>query len=714
MTQKSTFRWRFFRGGGFEQALIETPEELASLEQLDPKLWAALACPVQGLELDERTLSLIDGDGDGRIRVPEIRKAVHWTLGMLKDGKVLFSPGDELNLDFLSTESAEAQAVKAVAIRTLMSLQRPAGQINVADATVALELFNKGPFNGDGVVTKTSAADNEALSDLLNDILTAVGGVVDRSGEPGVDNATLEKFQSAAEATLAWWKTADEEVDSVRKLGDETEAAHGAWQAVKAKVDDYFTRCRLSAYDERAVAALNRTEADFATMAGEDFSTMPETMAAFPLARVAADGSLPLKKGMHPAWHTLLGAFRDKVVVPLLGDLESLTDEQWQEICAALAPFDSWLSARPEGGVHRLGTERVQAILTGSEMVEIKNLIEKDLEMATEAGALENLEQIVRYRRDLVTLVNNFVNFRDFFGRKKPAVFQSGTLYIDGRSCDFCLPVADAGKHAAVALRSQACLLYLNCTRRDGTPGKLTIAAAVTDGDLETLMVGRNGVYFDRQGRDWDATVVKIIENPISIRQAFWSPYRKAARLISEQMEKFAAAKEKSADAALTSGVTGVTGAVEPAKKPAPFDMAKFVGIFAAVGLAIGAIGTALSALVTGFMQLAVWQMPLAIGGLMLLISGPAMLMAWLKLRQRNIAPILDANGWAVNTQARLTVRFGESLTAVATLPPGSYRSVGDPFEQESNTLPKILLFAVIIVLAGLLWKMGAIPPVCR
>ena len=54
----------------------------------------------------------------------------------------------------------------------------------------------------------------------------------------------------------------------------------------------------------------------------------------------------------------------------------------------------------------------------------------------------------------------------------------------------------------------------------------MTIAAAFTAGDSDNLMVGRNGVFYDRKGRDWDATIVKIVEHPISIRQAFWLPYK--------------------------------------------------------------------------------------------------------------------------------------------------------------------------------------------
>jgi hypothetical protein len=41
----SLHKWRFFRSGGFDQVRLETGADLKALDQLDPKLWAALrAC----------------------------------------------------------------------------------------------------------------------------------------------------------------------------------------------------------------------------------------------------------------------------------------------------------------------------------------------------------------------------------------------------------------------------------------------------------------------------------------------------------------------------------------------------------------------------------------------------------------------------------------------------------------------------------------------
>jgi hypothetical protein len=230
----------------------------------------------------------------------------------------------------------------------------------------------------------------------------------------------------------------------------------------------------------------------------------------------------------------------------------------------------------------------------------------------------------------------------------------------------------------------------------------MNVAAAFTGGDSDNLMVGRNGVFYDRKNQDWDATIVKIIEQPISIAQAFLGPYKRIARMAAEQLEKFAAARDKAAQDKAASGMAAAAASAEGGKAPAPapFDVGKFAGIFAAIGLAVGAIGTAIASVLTGLLALKWWQIPLALAGLVLVVSGPAMVIAWLKLRQRNLGPLLDANGWAVNTRARINLPFGESLTGVAALPPGAQRSLRDPFAEKRRPW-KLYVFLVVLALAA-------------
>jgi hypothetical protein len=296
------------------------------------------------------------------------------------------------------------------------------------------------------------------------------------------------------------------------------------------------------------------------------------------------------------------------------------------------------------------------------------------------------------------------VNFADFYGRTG-AVFQAGTLYLDARSCRLCVEVTDAAKHAVLAGLAGAYLAYCDIARAGGQ--KKTICAVFTDGDRDNLMVGRNGVFYDRTGADWDATITKVVDNPISVREAFWSPYKKLVRLIEEQTAKRAAA----ADAAANDKVAAAATTAATIDKTKPSEPKKIdVGVVAALGVAFGSIGTALSFLGTKLFDIAAWQIPLVIIGIMLLISGPAMLIAYLKLRKRNLGPILDANGWAINTVARMNVPFGASLTDLPKLPAGAERSLDDPYAEKRSPWPKVIVFLIVLGIAyAVLNSMGLI-----
>lgn len=325
--------------------------------------------------------------------------------------------------------------------------------------------------------------------------------------------------------------------------------------------------------------------------------------------------------------------------------------------------------------------------------------------LSREAQTLVDLEKLGRLVRDLLFFANNFVSFKDFYTRQGKAVFQAGTLYLDGRSAELCIKVDDIAKHAALAAEAHVFLAYCECVR----PGaRMIIAAAFTNGDSEHLTVGRNGLFYDRQGRDWNATVVKVVDYPISLRQAFWSPYKKFSRMIGEQLQKFAASKESQVEGGLAAQAEKTTAAVPgPKSTSAPqqaFDVGKFAGIFAAIGLAVGALGTALAAILTGLFSLVWWKILLVIAAVMLIISGPSVMLAWLRLRTRRLGPMLDANGWAINAHALINIPFGAALTRLAYLPENASRSLEDPFAQKSSGGKIVLLLILLAILAGLIW----------
>jgi hypothetical protein len=254
--------------------------------------------------------------------------------------------------------------------------------------------------------------------------------------------------------------------------------------------------------------------------------------------------------------------------------------------------------------------------------------------------------------------------------------------------------VDDAAKHAALAGLAKCYLAYCDCTRPNGE--KMTIAAAFTAGDSDNLMVGRNGVFYDRKGRDWDATITRVVDNPISVRQAFWSPYKKLVRLIEEQVAKRAAAGAAAQDARIGTAATTAAHLDTAAAEPKKID----VGTVAALGVAVGAIGTFLAAILaklTGVFELAIWKVVREIAGMIYAISMASKVFAWLKLRQRNLGPLLDAGGWAVNGRVKMNVPFGGSLTHEGRVPFGGQTWFVVRYPEAQTMVASLFAFAVAV-----------------
>ena len=342
-----------------------------------------------------------------------------------------------------------------------------------------------------------------------------------------------------------------------------------------------------------------------------------------------------------------------------------------QSLGLATLPADAAVPGLTEEQFAEMG-KKIADYEAGKAAVETANAAA----LAAAQAQYKPLEKLLLLNRDFCTLLRNFVSFQDFYAKRvverigvetkdeSPwAIFQAGTLVIDQRACNLCLRVNDMAKHNAQAPDSGMFLIYCNC-KLHATGETMQIVAAMTIGDIRNLKVGKNALFYDRQGRDWEAEVVKIIDNPISIGQAFWSPYRKLGEWISGLITKSAAEKEQKSFADMTAKLEG-----QGTEKAAmPFDVAKFAGIFAAIGLAIGSIGTFLTSLLAEVKEMHAWAL-LIVPTILLVVSGPSMILAWMKLRKRNLAPLLNANGWAVNADAIVNVLFGNTLTEQAQYP---------------------------------------------
>ena len=695
------YKWNFESIGGTTRVKITSGEDISHLSELDPKMWTVLSCPVKGLEIDEKSLLYMDCDGDGKLRINDVICTSKWVTGLLKNKDLLLEGNDSIDLEQIDRDSDCGKKLYKAARQILDNLGKEGSVVSLADTADISAIFSKTRFNGDGVIIEASAEGAEEKAAIAAAV-TATGGTLDRSGVTGVTAQQIEAFYQALADYSAWQGAAVE-----APFGDKTEAVIEAYKALDAKVKDYFMRSKLASFSPESMASLDVQTSQIEAISAEDLTGMSERISSYPLTRLTGKPEIDLSAAVNPVWKSRF----DTVISAACPKKKVLKEEDWDAIAGTFAAYQAWKNAKNGACVESLGLDTVKVLLEQDRKAALLDLVAQDAALAEESANIDMVDKFLHVYRDFYRLLRNFVTLHDFYDKDKKvkAIFQAGRLLVDQRECRFCMNVADMGKHSAAAASSGMYLIYCDCTTKT-KPGKITIVAAMTVGDIGDIFVGKNVVYYDEHGLEWDAVITKIVDNPISIAQAFWSPYRRMAVAVENLISKSAAEKDakmmKEATAKINAAPTAVPAAdgAKPVAAP-PFDIAKFAGIFAAIGMAFGMIGTALSGLVDSLSGLG-WKLILVFLGIILVISGPAMVMAWLKLRRRNIAPLLNANGWAINAASKISIPFGETLTDEAKYPAIKLK---DPYARKGLAPWKkwtISLSALVVVLA-VLWVLN-------
>ena len=654
----NAYPWQFASVGGAVRIQIRSGEDIRHLGELDRKLWTVLSCPAAGLEFDPATLKHLDADADGNIRVDEVISTAQWLTRVVKDADTLLKGEDTLPFDNFNTEDPDGARLLASARQILANLKLEKDSISLAETSDNVKIFAETLFNGDGIITPASAGKDEALAKLITDIAASVGSAMDRSGVEGVTADQVEAFYTAC-ADYSAWKAAG--TPEVFPFGDKTADALASVEALREKVADYFMRCKLIGFDAATSPAVDVSVEKIAAIEG-NLADAGSKIADQPLAKPGKEGLLPLKEGLNPAWKAAVAAM---AALCLPEKKASLNEEEWNALVAKFAPYTAWMDAKKGAQVEPLGLEAVEAILKEDRKGALLELLEKDKAEEANALSIEEVDKVVRLHRDFYRFLNNYVVLKDFYDPDLKAIFQAGRLYIDQRSTDLCVKVD--GPAPEISSLSGMYILYCACTS-EKLGKSFNIAAVLTAGDVDGLREGKNAVFYDREGNDYTAKVTSIVENPLSLRQAFWAPYRKAGRWISDKIDRNAAAKNEKSMGSLTAAADSATdgkGADAAAAVKPSFDVGKIAGIT----IAVAAVSGVLVALVATLKSLTWWQWIVLIAAVMLLISLPSVFIAWRKLRRRDLGPVLNANGWAMNAASLVSVKFGKTLTSLAEYP---------------------------------------------
>ena len=697
---------RFTRTGRAYQLDIATAADLRHALDLDEARWVATSAPIDTLHLNAVFLKLVDSDHDGRIKPRELKDAIRWCLEVLCDFRSLDAGDESLALASINPRAEDGKRAHAAATELLLDhADEAATYISLDHVRQVRRQIECLAVSETGIVLP-QATDDPTVRQFVEDLVATVGGVEHPSGATGLDEAHVSQFLLTAEAYLAWdaqGRPSDENrATEILPLGPATAAAFAALAGVREKIDQYFAQCEAVTLDDRLVDRITGTidddHTDFANLT--DLRTLLQRA---PLSRPCAERTLRFDEPINPCYADSIACLREQVVRPMLGNSDQLTHQQWQQTKQTFATYERWLSDPRGAELTPLGPEKIRHYLDARTADAVRDLIAQSQQTALVLDNIRALEKLILFQANILQLANNFISFPDLYDPARRAVFEMGTAVLDGRRFNFAVKVIDRTAHATIAATSNIYVMYLELVRQDSEE-RPCVAVPVTAGGQGNLCVGKRGIFEDIEGQQWDARIVKIIENPIGLGGAIVAPYRRIAAMFVSKIDALTSSAEQQFDESAERTMSAVSTAGTPSATPAA---GAATGGMAAGGLLLGG-GVAVAALLSAiaYVGRVVVENPLAIllgvAGATLLLMLPTTIRAFLKLRQRDLSALLEGTGWAINARMRLTQRQALTFTVRPPYPKGvrGRRAAGR----------LIALLFLVAGAAGVAWRLLYLP----
>jgi len=527
-----------------------------------------------------------------------------------------------------------------------------------------------------GVVLPAAAAEAE-IREFISDVIATVGGAAHPGGGEGVDSTHLAAFLEQAHAFLQWRGHGQvpkgKKKTDIMPLGAKTPEAYRLFSALRGKIDQYFAQCVAVTLDERFAQRMGWLDSELEGLDFDDPAVIERVLRKAPLAKATPEQTLDFDSKLNPYYVGTLEEFRRKVVAPVLGKSEpKLTPDDWDRIKSFFAAHDNWVRSKAGACVEPLGEAKLRKYLDRRFADAVEALIAESKHTASVLEKVRLLEKVILFQVHLIDFANNFVGFRNLYDPADRAMFEMGSLVMDGRRFNFAVRTGDYLQHKAVAGTSNMYVLYVEVAGNSTDPA-LTLAVPVTSGGKGNLCVGKRGLFYDVRGNEFDARVIDIIENPISFREALLSPFQRLGRLLVGKIESITTAAEKKLDAQTTKALDQITTQPQTtqAAEAQPSRVSR-AGLLMGAGVTIAALGSALAYITKTLAQVRPAAVVAGVVIAVLAVMLPISIVALLKLRRRDLSAILEGSGWAINARMRLTRRQSQSFTERPVYPEGS------------------------------------------
>ncbi len=664
----------FKRYGSSYHPVIRNAADLRAALDLDKSLWVATSAPISAFRMDPEFLKYLDSDADLRVKCGELVDAVAWLFRMLKDPQGIDTASSTLRPADLNPDHPEAQKIATL----LKQIFPDKSEISLKEIRQWRTQLEKRPVSETGVVLPDAAGDPLGRA-FIEDLLKVLPGVPHPSGQPGVNRASLETFNEMLSARLSWLaelEARDELGRSrIQPLGPDTAAAFAVYQKVKPAIDHFFRLCDAVNLDP---ASLTRSWPGLpAALNWEDAHAVDTALRHAPLAAPNPERILKFDKNLNPAWTRDLHDFRQQVILPLLDRTDEILSPQiWQELCDKMDAYGEWQAREPAVNLTALPAARLAEMQADALQQKVRDLILHQAGSAIDLQEVRRVEKLALYQGLLLEFANNFIAFPYLYDPDKQAGFEMGTLIMDGRRFHLSVEVPDRTAYLKGIEGGTMFIMIvelLHAQRKE----KFEIAVPATAGQQGNLKLGKHGVFMHVDGSQWFATVVHIADNPISLGEAMMEPFKRLGRAVTQKVEAITQSAEKKLEQSGGEAVTQLQSAA-PAPAPAAATPAPSSGnMLAGGGIAIAALGSSAAFITKIFAELQPADVVKGLLAAVLAVLIPSSIIAWLRLRKRDLSVLLEGAGWAVNSRMRLNQTQCRAFTRKPKLPKGSQRERG-------------------------------------
>ena len=654
------------RVAGARQLQVKVKEDLDNILKLDEAHWALTSIPVEAVCANQTFLDFLDSDHNGIIRTDELQNAVRFVLSSYKDFSALFAGDETLQLDALNEEDPAGSGMKAAAKlileglgcaeSTTISLQQAQGK------TQALTLC---PINGDGIIPPAAVSDEKAKV-VHAAIMKLAGTQKDLSGEDGISTAEIDAFLADIGKARIWHQTEA----AVQVFGTETAAISAEAADIAAALDDYFLACETAAYYEKDDIRINKNSFNVDIQNPEEYRLMLEKSTIAQPGKVAC---LDLNMPINPLYRGRISklANRPELAEYFAGNV--LTKENWGKLNSTLAPFRDWQKNVPAAGYGELTFEQLDEYSNEETITFLRNRCLADAGVAAQIDYCDSLQKLLYFQKYLVKFLNNTVNLSELFRSDVDSVLQAGKLVLDGRHFTLTEVVTNIGDHKKIVQNSNICVIYVEVTSGKAPAiQKKNLAVAVTSGNVRNLFPGKRGIFFAPDGTLWDAKIIDMITQPVSIVEALQMPFIRMGEFVTKQADKFFSTQSNSTQQMLAKDLSA--GKIPAAPPPAPKAQTPAVSrstMLIGGCLGIAAIGSSIAFMIKSLQNISVTSALLILLGIILVFGGPVVAISLVKLFRRNMSRYLEANAFAVNRPMRLSQKMGKFFTYHPHMPHG-------------------------------------------